>query len=111
MQWDCFGSSAPAWSPPAPETPGPGTTRPRQPWDLHIPRAGALGPAGPLRGLGRRSGDLRVSGRIQAEGREAGAGVECLYRDPRATRFSFASLSDLGKTPFDLLSDILALNS
>lgn len=76
---------------------------------LFGPAAAAV-PARPIRGLSRQVGTVRVSGRKQAAGREAGAGVECLYRDGAAS-FSFASLSDHGETPFDLLSDILALNS
>lgn len=52
-----------------------------------------------------------MSGCTQAAGREAGAGVECHYRDSGATRFSFSCPSDRGKTPFHLLSGILALNS
>lgn len=53
--------------------------------------------------------DLRVSDASRLE-REAGAGVEFLYRDSRAASL-FASLSDPRETPFDLLSDVLSLNS
>ena len=82
-----------------------------RPQALALPgRAAAAGPAEPVGDLGAKRGSQGV-GTQQDAGREAGAGVECLYRDPRATSFSFASLSDHGKTPFDLLLDILALNS
>lgn len=95
--------SVPSPSPGIPGRGGPGISTP-------LPQRPQV-PQGLPELCGRRSQDRRVSGLQQAAGREAGAGVECLYRDLRAASFSFASLSDHRKTPFDLLSDILALNS
>lgn len=98
--------------PGVPRIPDPGVWHPQvgQPGDLPVPGAEAPGAAGHPRSgsLQRSAQGVRVHSR-RGEGGRRRCGMS--LSGPAAGRFSFASSSDHGKTPFDLSSDILALNS